>query len=185
MPRAADGKRGHQSPTLASGSPPSSRRSCSRISPRPIRSRRAATGHRARPCALAQARAHDGHDGRRRDRGERAGQGLGVYGAAARELRARLNCCGAYVALWHKADILRQSAISRFRGKADISVLTSRFMSTRPRYMKSCCLPTWPHSSRGSSCARRRPVTSRRVSRQKLKRARDSAHTSAGRAPQL
>ena len=35
----------------------------------------------ARPCHLAQARAHDG---RRRDRGERAGQGLGVYGAPAR-----------------------------------------------------------------------------------------------------
>jgi hypothetical protein len=36
--------------------------------------------HRARACPLAQARAHDG---RRRDGGERAGQGLGVYGAPA------------------------------------------------------------------------------------------------------
>src|SRR5262249_3292949 len=35
---------------------------------------------RARPCHLAQARAHDG---RRRDRDERAGQRLGVHGAAA------------------------------------------------------------------------------------------------------
>ncbi len=34
----------------------------------------------ARPCPLAQARAHDG---RRRDRDERAGQGLGVHGAPA------------------------------------------------------------------------------------------------------
>jgi hypothetical protein len=32
------------------------------------------------PCPLAQARPHDG---RRRDRDERAGQGLGVYGALA------------------------------------------------------------------------------------------------------
>jgi signal transduction histidine kinase len=38
----------------------------------------------ARPCPLAQARAYDG---RRRDGGERAGQGLGVYGAAARGCR--------------------------------------------------------------------------------------------------
>ncbi len=37
--------------------------------------------HGARPCALAQARAHDG---RRRDGCERAGQGLGLYRAAAR-----------------------------------------------------------------------------------------------------
>ena len=36
--------------------------------------------HRARPCPLAQARAHDG---RRRDRGERAGQGLGIHRAPA------------------------------------------------------------------------------------------------------
>ncbi len=35
---------------------------------------------RARPCPLAQARAHDG---RRRDRDERAGQGFGVYRAPA------------------------------------------------------------------------------------------------------
>ena len=35
---------------------------------------------RARPCPLAQARAHDG---RRRDRGERAGQRFGVHGALA------------------------------------------------------------------------------------------------------
>jgi adenylate cyclase len=34
----------------------------------------------ARPCALAQARAHDG---RRRDRGKRTGQRFGVYGAPA------------------------------------------------------------------------------------------------------
>jgi hypothetical protein len=34
----------------------------------------------ARPCALAQARAHDGW---RRDRDERTGQGLGVHGATA------------------------------------------------------------------------------------------------------
>src|SRR5262249_17770665 len=34
----------------------------------------------ARPCALAQARAHDG---RRRDCGERSGQGLGVHRAPA------------------------------------------------------------------------------------------------------
>jgi signal transduction histidine kinase len=36
--------------------------------------------HRARPCHLAQARAHDGG---RRDGGERAGQGVSVYGAFA------------------------------------------------------------------------------------------------------
>jgi adenylate cyclase len=35
---------------------------------------------RARPCPLPQARAHDG---RRRDRGERTGQGFGVYGSPA------------------------------------------------------------------------------------------------------
>jgi hypothetical protein len=35
---------------------------------------------RARPCPLAQARAHDG---RRRDRGERTGQGLGVHSPSA------------------------------------------------------------------------------------------------------
>jgi hypothetical protein len=35
----------------------------------------------ARPCPLAQARAHDGW---RRDRGERAGQRLGVHGAPAK-----------------------------------------------------------------------------------------------------
>ena len=38
--------------------------------------------NRARPCPLAQARAHDG---RRRDGGERAGQGLGVHRAPAGE----------------------------------------------------------------------------------------------------
>ena len=36
--------------------------------------------HGARACYHSQARAHDGG---RRDGGERAGQGLGVYGAAA------------------------------------------------------------------------------------------------------
>src|SRR6266508_5145618 len=36
--------------------------------------------HRAGPCHHAQARAHDG---RRRDGGERAGQGFGLYGALA------------------------------------------------------------------------------------------------------
>ena len=35
---------------------------------------------RTRPCPLAQARTHDG---RRRDRGERAGQGVGVHAAPA------------------------------------------------------------------------------------------------------
>ena len=54
-------------------------------------------------CHLAQAGAHDGW---RRDRDERAGQGLGVYGAAAGELRTRLNCCSAYVALWHSTAVL-------------------------------------------------------------------------------
>ena len=39
---------------------------------------------RARPCALAQARAHDG---RRRDCGERTGQGFGLYRAPARRCR--------------------------------------------------------------------------------------------------
>src|SRR5260370_39874753 len=39
----------------------------------------------ARPCPLAQARAHDGW---RRDRGKRTGQGLGVYGAPTGGLNA-------------------------------------------------------------------------------------------------
>jgi hypothetical protein len=43
--------------------------------------------HRARPCAVTQARAHDG---RRRDGGKRAGRGLGVYGALARRRRRAL-----------------------------------------------------------------------------------------------
>ncbi len=38
--------------------------------------------HRPRPCHQPQARTHDG---RRRDGGERAGQGLGVYGAPTRQ----------------------------------------------------------------------------------------------------
>jgi hypothetical protein len=37
--------------------------------------------HGARPCPLAQARAHDGG---RRDGDERTGQGLGVHGAPAK-----------------------------------------------------------------------------------------------------
>jgi GAF domain-containing protein len=41
----------------------------------------------ARPCPLAQARAHDGW---RRDRGERAGQGVGVHGAAAQVAPTRI-----------------------------------------------------------------------------------------------
>ena len=44
--------------------------------------------HRARPCHHAQARAHDG---RRRDRDERAGQGLGVHRSPAGQRRPR---CG-------------------------------------------------------------------------------------------
>ena len=41
---------------------------------------RAVRRHRAWPCHHAQARTHDG---RRRDRDERAGQGLGIHGAVA------------------------------------------------------------------------------------------------------
>src|SRR5262249_59202455 len=50
---------------------------------------------RARPCPFAQARAHDG---RRRDRDERAGQGLGVHGApAGRNDALILNLVGSTV----------------------------------------------------------------------------------------
>jgi hypothetical protein len=52
----------------------------SRNSPRRIPDRAALRRDRARPCALAQARTHDG---RRRDRDQRAGQGLGLHDAPA------------------------------------------------------------------------------------------------------
>src|SRR5262249_14406289 len=61
----------------------------------------------ARPCHLPQARAHDG---RRCDRDERAGQGLGVCGAPAGErLIAKQDpnycraCCTADVALGQRS----------------------------------------------------------------------------------
>jgi signal transduction histidine kinase len=49
--------------------------------------RAALRGHRLGPCNHPQARAHDG---RRRDRGERAGQGFGVHGAPAQRWRDTL-----------------------------------------------------------------------------------------------
>src|SRR5262249_26671904 len=51
-----------------------------RVQPGRCHDRSALRRHGARPCPLAQARAHDG---RRRDRDERARQGLGVHGASA------------------------------------------------------------------------------------------------------
>ena len=50
------------------------------IHPGRLLDRAALRRNRAWPCALAQARAHDG---RRRDGGKRTGQGLGVYRAPA------------------------------------------------------------------------------------------------------
>ena len=50
------------------------------FSPGRLLDRAALRRNRARPCPLAQARAHDG---RRRDGGKRAGQRLGVHGAPA------------------------------------------------------------------------------------------------------
>src|SRR5262245_30285557 len=71
-----------------------------------------------------QARAHNG---RRRDRDERTGQGLRVYDATARKrrqltkdfkmlLRPVLIWCTTLCRFWHKADIPRCPPFVRFRG---------------------------------------------------------------------
>src|SRR5262249_36759897 len=53
--------------------------------------------HRARPCHHAQARAHDG---RRRDGGERTGQGLDLHRPPARRRRRPCNNRGYQTARW-------------------------------------------------------------------------------------
>ena len=72
--------RQRERPTAASASRPSSRRSCSKISPRPNSLTARRYGGTGLGLALAQARAHDG---RRHHGVERAGQGFGVHRAAA------------------------------------------------------------------------------------------------------
>src|SRR5262249_53702582 len=79
--------------------------------------------HWARPCPLPQARAHDG---RRRDGGERAGQGFGVYRAAAGLAKATAGKTGkvqnerrALVCVLIKAGFGRMSALGASRTRQD------------------------------------------------------------------
>ena len=99
----------------------------------------------ARPCDFTQARAHDGW---RRDRGKRTGQGLGVYGATARKRRQLTKdyknaaetsaiCCTALSPFLAQSGHLEASAyLSAFGGKADIgrrivSIIFTAFDPTR------------------------------------------------------